>query len=122
MAITVRPGTKLNPKKKGFHYIYADTPEDVQKMRGSDIVKAIREKGFKNLEKQKEEQRQGETVTYPGGRKLRMKTSQAEEAVRFMRRKLPKGPPPTTTRISLGAHIVTRKDGTKRVVRDYEER
>jgi hypothetical protein len=122
MAIKIRPGSKHNPKKKGYYYITGDTPEDVKAMRGSDIVKQIREKGVSNLEKQFEDQRQGETVLYPNGKRLRMGTNQAEQAVNFMRRRCPKGPPPTTTRVSIGARIVTMKDGTKRVVRDYEEK
>lgn len=121
MAITVRQGTKHNPNAKGFYRLEA-TGDDVRKMRGSEIVKQIKEKGALGIEKQMEEQRQGEDVMYPGGRRLRMGSNQAENAINFMRRRLPKGPPATKTMVTIGARIVTMPDGSKRIVRDYEER
>lgn len=123
MAIKVRKGTKLDPNKDGYYTMTGDTPEDVQKLKGSLIAQQIKKQGKASIDKQQEAQRHGEEVMYPNGLKLRLPTdvpfsgatSQAEDAITYMRRNLVKGPPSVRTHYQMGARI-----SRGRVVRDRE--
>lgn len=121
MAIRVRKGTRDDPSKEGYVTYSGDGPEDFQRMKGGELHKQIKRQGRENIEKQAEDQRQGEDVRYANGTKLRLPTRAAEDAIRYMRRRLPKGPPATRFTMNLGARIVTMPDGSKRIVRDDDE-
>jgi len=121
VAITVREGTRDRPGKKGYTTLTADTAEDVKKLRGSELHKKIRQQGVNSIEKQMDGQRQGETIRYPNGMKLRMETAAAEDAIKYMRRHAPKGPPAVRISVTMGAYFKTMPDGSKRLVREGEE-
>ena len=117
----MRQGTKTNPNKKRYYTLTADTREDVNKLRGSEIVRRIREQGVNSIEKQMKAQREGESVRYPNGMKLRLPIDQAEGAVKYMERNVPGGPPAVRPSVQIPGYFKTMPDGTRRLVREGEE-
>jgi hypothetical protein len=113
VAIRQFEGTEKEPGKKGYVTTVAETPEDCRKLRNSDLIRKTVEAGKENVAKQAEDQRLGEEVQYPNGKRLRLPTKQAEDAVAYMRRNVKGGPPRKRPTFQIGARIVDGK-----VVRD----